>query len=69
MIAVNTCVNADKTFKVRCPECRSRICDMLLDDKCNGYGNNKVKTDKYSKFQIAIKCRKCGQLVGIGLGS
>lgn len=40
MIAINTCLPQQKTHKVRCPECRGRMCDMVVDehdDCCHSY--------------------------------
>ena len=33
MIAINTAVEGDKLRKVLCPECRSRICDVIVPER------------------------------------
>ena len=66
MIAVSTNLSVNKTRKVFCPECRSRICDLLLPEQqvCNH--KYKIVIDHGSESLIAIKCNKCGKIIGIG---
>lgn len=67
MIAINTCLPQQKTHKVRCPECRGRICDMVVDeydDCCHSY---QILYNQSSKSSIVIKCQKCGLTIGISI--
>lgn len=67
MIAVNSHMEKLETYKVRCPECRGRICDMVIDEEKKCHHSYRIVTDKNSKSHITIKCRKCGIVVGISL--
>lgn len=67
MIAVSTCLEEQKTHKVKCPECRGRICDMVLDDCNDCRHKNKIITTGYTRNQITIKCQKCGLIVGLAI--
>lgn len=67
LIALNPVVDFERTKKIRCPECRRRIFDVVLTEKNDCRHNLKVVIDKDSKSKIAVKCSKCGQIVGITL--
>lgn len=67
MIAVNTCLTEQETRKVRCPECRGRICDMVIDEYFDCQHKYKVIKNESSQSNIKIKCHKCGLIVGIVL--
>ncbi len=66
MIAVSTNLSVNKTRKVFCPECRSRICDLLLPEQQGCAHKYKIVIDHSSESLIAIKCKKCGQIIGLG---
>lgn len=65
MLAINTAIDVKATHMVRCPECRGRICDLVVSDQSVCRHKYKVVYDKNSKSHITIKCGKCGLLVGI----
>lgn len=67
MVAVNTCLNVCKTKKIRCPVCRGRICDLVIDEDISCRHKYKVISDEESKSNITIKCQKCGLIVGIAI--
>lgn len=67
MIALNPSAEFKDTKKIRCPECRGRICDIVVSENNNCRHNFKVVVDKDSKSKIAVKCSKCGRVVGISL--
>lgn len=66
LIAVNSNLVPSGTRKVYCPECRGRICDLLLPDKSDCCHEFKIVTDSSIKSIFAIKCRKCGHVSGLG---
>lgn len=65
MIALNPADDFKSTQKIRCPECRGRIFDVIITEQNSCQHNFRVVIDKGSKSKIAVKCSKCGQLVGI----
>lgn len=67
MIAVNTVVDVEKIHKVLCPECRSRICDVVVSKQGNCQHKYRVIFDANSDCLIAIKCKKCGKVIGLGI--
>lgn len=67
MIAVNTAVDIRKIRKVLCPECRSRICDVVVPEQEICRHKYRVVFDVNSDCLIAIKCQKCGKVIGLGL--
>ena len=67
MIAVNTVIDVEKIHKVLCPECRSRICDVVVSKRGNCQHKYKVIFDGNSDCLIAIKCKKCGKVIGLGI--
>ncbi len=67
MIAVNTAVDVEKIRKVLCPECRSRICDVVVSKQGKCQHKYRVIFDGNSDYLIAIKCQKCGKIIGLGI--
>lgn len=67
MIAVNTAVDENKIRKVFCPECHSRICDVIVPDQEVCRHKYRIIFDGNSDCLIAIKCRKCGEVIGLGI--
>lgn len=67
LIALNPAADFKRTQIIRCPECRGRIFDVVVTEKNDCRHNFKVVIDKDSKSKIAVKCSKCGQIVGISL--
>ena len=67
MIAVNTVVDVEKIRKVLCPECRSRICDVIVSEQGKCQHKYRVIFDGNSDCLIAIKCKKCGKVIGLGI--
>lgn len=67
LIALNPVADFKDTKKIRCPECRKRIFDVVLTEQKSCRHNFRVVIDKDSKSKIAVKCSKCGQLIGISL--
>ncbi len=67
MIAINTCLPKQKTHKVRCPECQGRICDVVVSEKEECSHKYRVVLDGNSDCLIAIKCQKCGKIIGLGI--
>lgn len=67
MIAINTAAEAGKLRKVLCPECRSRICDVVVPEREKCRHKYKIIFDGNSDCLIAIKCQKCGQVIGLGI--
>lgn len=67
MIAINTYLAEVKTCKIRCPECRWRICDMVIPEQNMCHHSYKVIQGRNSDSNIAIKCQKCGLVIGISL--
>lgn len=67
MIAISTAVFGKKTRKVHCPECRSRICDLLIPEQEICRHDYKIVFDGNSDCLIAIKCQKCGKIIGLGI--
>lgn len=66
LIAINTNVTEVKTFKVRCPDCRGRICDMVIPHNSCAHAY-KICIDSKSRSCIIIKCRKCGLVIGLNI--
>lgn len=66
MIAINTAVEGDKLRKVLCPECRSRICDVIVPEREKCRHKYRIIYDGNSDCLIAIKCQKCGKVIGLG---
>ena len=67
MIAVNTTVCGKQTQKVRCPECHGRICDVVIHGQDICRHNYRIVFDGNSDCLIAIKCQKCGKIIGLGI--
>ena len=67
MIALNTAAEVGKLRKVLCPECRSRICDVVVPEREVCRHKYKIIFDGNSDCLIAIKCQKCGQVIGLGI--
>lgn len=67
MIALNTAADSGKIRKILCPECRSRICDVIVPEweKCRH--KYRVIFDGNSEYLFSIKCQKCGQVIGLGI--
>ena len=63
MIALNPAADFKDTKKIRCPECRKRIFDVVLTEQKSCRHNFRVVIDKGSKSKIAVKCSKCGALM------
>ena len=66
MIAVSSNIIAKQTKKVFCPECHGRICDMVVSEEVRRY-KYRVVTAENVDYLIAIKCQKCGRIIGIGI--
>lgn len=62
MIAVNTEIPVKRTHKVRCPECRWRICDVVDDG--NTACKHKIVSNRLSDSNLVIKCQRCGSIIG-----
>lgn len=67
MVAVSICKTKPKTYKVRCPECHGRICDMVIEESKECNHRYKVITTENRKNNLVIKCQKCGVVVGISM--
>lgn len=67
MIAIKTTAECVKTQKVRCPECHGRICDVVVLEQKLCRHNYRVVFDENSDCLIAIKCHKCGEVIGLGI--
>lgn len=67
MIAVKKSAKYINSQKVRCPECRSRICDVVVPEREKCRHKYRIIFDGQSDFLIAIKCQKCGQVIGLGI--
>ena len=46
---------------IRCPKCHYRLCDSI----CNDGKSQIITTQKATKFDLSIKCHKCGVVVGL----
>ncbi len=67
MIAINTAAEVGKLRKVLCPECRSRICDVVVSEQEKCKHRYRIIFDGSIDSLIAIKCQKCGKVVGLGI--
>lgn len=67
MIAVNSNIIMRQTKKVCCPECRSRICDVVVPEREKCKHRYRIIFDGNIDSLIAIKCQKCGKVVGLGI--
>lgn len=67
MIAVNSNVIMRQTKKICCPECRSRICDVVVPERGKCRHKYRIAFDGDSDCLIAIKCQKCGKVIGLGI--
>lgn len=67
MIAVNSNIIIRQTKKVCCPECHGRICDMIVPERDKCHHKYRIALDEQSDSYIAIKCQKCGKVVGLGI--
>ena len=67
MIAVNSNIIMRQTKKVCCPECSSRICDVVVPEREVCRHKYKIIFDGNIDSLIAIKCQKCGKVVGLGI--
>lgn len=67
MIAVKTSAKYINSQKVRCPECHGRICDVVVPEQEVCRHKYKIIFDGNGDFFIAIKCQKCGQIIGLGI--
>ena len=67
MIAVNSNIIIRRTKKVCCPECHGRICDVVIPEQDICHHNYKIAFDGNSDCLIAIKCQKCGKIIGLGI--
>jgi len=67
LIAVNSNIIMRQTKKVCCPECRSRICDVVVPEREVCRHKYKIIFDGNIDSLIAIKCQKCGKVVGLGI--
>lgn len=66
MIAVSSNIIMKQTKKVFCPECNGRICDVVVSEQVCRH-KCRVVTDENVDYLIAIKCQKCGRIIGIGI--
>ena len=66
MIVVSSNIIAKQTKKVFCPECHGRICDVVVSEQVCRY-KCRVLTAENADYLIAIKCQKCGRIIGIGI--
>ena len=66
MIAVSSNIIAKQTKKVFCPECHGRICDMVVSEQVCRH-KCRVVNDENVDYLIAIKCQKCGKIIGLGI--
>lgn len=64
LVAINTDCKDYKTKIVRCPECKARLCDYVLDDS-KKFENFFSVISSNIKSQFIIKCNKCGRIIGI----
>ena len=67
MIAVNPKIKMKQTKKVLCPECHGRICDVVVSEQDECSHKYRVVIDGNSDCLIAIKCQKCGKIIGLGI--
>ena len=67
MIAVNSNIIIRQTKKVCCPECHGRICDVVIPEQDICRRNYRIAFDGKSGCLIAIKCQKCGKVIGLGI--
>ena len=66
MIAVSSNIIMKQTKKVFCPECHGRICDVVVSEQVCRH-KYRVVFDEHSDYLIAIKCHKCGKVIGLGI--
>ena len=66
MIAVSSNIIMKQTKKVFCPECNGRICDVVVSEQVSQY-KYRVVSDENVDYLIAIKCQKCGKIIGLGI--
>ena len=64
LVAINTNCKNYKTKIVRCPECKARLCDYVIDDTKKIKNSITIYTSNV-KSQFVIKCNKCGHIIGI----
>lgn len=64
MIAVSSNIIMKQTKKVFCPECHGRICDVVVSEQVCRH-KCRVVPDEYIACLIAIKCQKCGRIIGL----
>ena len=67
MIAVNSNIIMRQTKKVCCPECHGRICDVVVSEQEKCKHRYRIIFDGQSDCLIAIKCQKCGKVVGLDI--
>lgn len=67
MIAVKMSAEYTKAQKVCCPECHGRVCDVVVLEQEVCRHKYRVIFDGNGDYLIAIKCQKCGKLVGLGI--
>lgn len=60
MIIITTQSNFKNKLKIRCPQCRSRICDIVADDLQTCRKKYRVVLGEFLESGIAVKCQKCG---------
>ena len=46
---------------IRCPKCHYRLCDTNIDNK----SKKLITIESFSRFDLSIKCHRCGSIVGI----
>lgn len=66
-IAVKTSAKYINSQKVRCPECHGRICDVVVSEQEKCKHRYRIIFDGNIDSLIAIKCQKCGKVVGLGI--
>lgn len=66
MIAVSSNIIMKQMKKVFCPECHGRICDVVVSEQVCRH-KCRVVTVENVDYLIAIKCQKCGRIIGIGI--
>jgi len=67
LIAVNSNISITHTKKVCCPECHGRVCDVVVLEQEVCRHKYRVIFDGNGDYLIAIKCQKCGKVIGLGI--
>lgn len=62
MIIITTKSDFKYKLKIRCPQCRSRICDIVADDLQVCRKKYRIVPGASLENGIAVKCQKCRRI-------